>query len=152
MAGTFDPKLLEETVVEAQLDTRPQPVPEGVYDNGFVQDYEIRVVNTKHGERPILRLVWNIMDDDLREKMGRETVTSRQDLWLDMNADGSIATGPGQNWRLGKVLDVLGLNTGKKFSFGMLRDCGPARVTVGHRTNDDTGDVYDEVTRVDPVR
>ena len=149
--SVFDPKILEETVIEGANATKFDPVPINAYE-AWVRDVEVRSVTTKNGEQAMLTVTWGIPDDKLRELLNREIVTSRQDVWLDLNADGSIAVGPNQNVRLGRLRAALKMNDIKgPFSFGMLRDAGPAIVTVSHRTNEETGDVYDEIKRVDAV-
>ncbi len=147
--SVFDAKVLEETVIDGANATTFDPVPINAYE-AWIRDVEVRSVTTKNGEQAMLTVTWGIPDDKLQELLNREVVTSRQDIWLDLNSDGSIAVGPNQNVRLGRLRAALKMNDTKgPFSFGMLRDAGPAIITVGHRTDEKTGDTFDQVNRVD---
>ncbi len=148
MTSTFDPSLLEETVIDAANAISIEPVPEGEYD-GLIDDITFRdMITTKFGERAPLDIYWMIPDENLKKKLDRETVIVKQGLLLELNEDGSLAVGPGQNVGLGRLRAALSLN-GKGFSFAKLRGAGPARVLVTHRVTDDG--TFSEIRKVVPV-
>ncbi len=148
MSSTFDPSLLEETIVDAANATSGLTVPEGEY-NGLIDDYTFRdKITTKFGERVPLDIYWMIPDEDLKKKLDRDTVTVKQGLLLEVNEDDSLAVGPGQNVALGRLRAALNLN-GKGFSFPKFRGAGPARILVSHRVTDEG--TFSEVKKVVPV-
>ncbi len=148
MNSTFDPALLEETVIDAANATSGLTVPEGEYI-GLIDDYTFRdKIETKYGERVPLDIYWMIDDDDLKKKFDRDVVTVKQGLLLEVNEDDSLAVGPGQNAALGRLRAALGMN-GKGFSFLKFKGAGPARILVVHNTRGD--ETYSEVKKVVPV-
>ncbi len=148
MTSTFDPSLLEETVIDASNATSGLTVPEGEY-KGIIDDYTFRdKITTKYGERVPIDIYWMIDDDDLKKRFDRDVVTVKQGLLLEVNEDDSLAVGPGQNAALGRLREALGMN-GKGFSFLKLKGAGPARILVVHNTRGD--ETYSEVKKVVPV-
>ena len=104
--STFNPAILEETVINAEIATSILVVPEGEFE-AFIDDYTFRAkIETKFGERAPLDIYWMIPDDALKEKLHRDTVTVKQGLLLELNDDHSLATGPGQNAQLDAFLQL----------------------------------------------
>ena len=148
--SAFDISVLEETIIDAANATSIVPVPEGEYE-GIIEDYNFRkTIETKRGERLPLDIYWRIHDEALQKKLNRETVTAKQGMLLEVNEDGSLAVGPGQNVDLGRLRAALGMN-GKNFSFLKLKGAGPARILITHRQDEKTDDVYSEVRKVVPA-
>jgi len=145
--STFDPKALEDAVIDAPNATTMTPIPPNTYP-GICADVEIRTAKTKDGDRAILRLKWDLLDDDLKTKLGRDRILVDQDIWLDLNEDGSIATGPDQNVRLGRTREACDLNDMKGFTFNMFKDQGPLQCTVIEDPDEKSGDIYSKVVRV----
>ena len=146
--STFDPSLLEETIVDAANATSALQAPEGEYP-ALIDDYTFRPkITTKFGERVPLDVYWMIDDENVRKKMDRDVVTVKQSLLLEVNEDDSLAVGPGQNSALGRLRVALNMN-GKGFSFLKLKGAGPARVLVTHRVTD--GETYAEIKKVVPM-
>lgn len=148
MPSTFNPAILEETIIDTEIATSLEPVPEGEYE-ALIDDYTFRdIIETKFGERAPLDIYWMIPDEKLKKELHRDIVTVKQGLLLELNEDNSLATGPGQNAQLGRLLAALGMNA-KGFSFPALRGAGPARVLVSHRVVGE--DTYSEVKKVVPM-
>ncbi len=146
--STFDPALLEETIIDAANATSIVPVPEGEY-TGLIDDYTFRdQIETKFGQRVPIDIYWVIDDADLRKKLDRDIITVKQGMLLEINDDGSLAVGPGQNVGLGRLRAALNMN-GKGFSFPKLKGAGPARILVVHNVRGD--DTYSEVKKVVPM-
>ncbi len=146
--STFDPALLEETIIDVANATSALVVPEGEY-TGLIDDYTFRdKIITKFGPRVPLDIYWSIDDADLRKKFDRDIVTVKQSLLLEVNENDSLAVGPGQNPALGRLRAALNLN-GKGFSFPKFKGAGPARVLVIHRVVD--ADTYSEIKKVVPM-
>ncbi len=148
--STFDPALLEETVIDGANAVLVEPVPEGEH-LGLIDDFKIRAVTTERGEVPVMDIYWMVPDEDLKKQLHRDKVIVKQSIWIDLNDDGSIAVGPNQNVGLGRLRAALGMN-GKGFSFQKLRGAGPARIFVTHeRDKKNPDDVYGKVMRVVPA-
>lgn len=154
--STFDAAAFENMVIEEANETKMTPVPEGQYKS-LIEKAEIRTIEIKNGDRagqtvPILNVVHDIQDDDgeLKKILNRDKVTVRQDIWLDVDDNGSLSFGPNLNVGLGRLREATGLNKpGKKFSFGMLEGQGPLRIYVTEQTREDTGDVFNRVPKVE---
>jgi len=146
--SAFNPDLFEAQVVEDANETNRTPIPAGMY-SATIDEYKFEEVDTKAGKRVILRVTWEIYDDELRQSMGRDKITVRQDIWLDVEG-GSLKFGANQNIGLGRLRAALGQNTpGKAWGFHNLSGAGPVNIEIAHRhdKNDETL-VYDEVKRV----
>lgn len=151
---TFDPAVFENLVVEGANETKSTPVPEGDYA-AIIDAVRVKSIDISKGDRagqtvPILEVTWHILDEDgkLGELLNRDKVTVRQDIWLDI-VNGGLAFGPNLNLALGRLREALDLNKpNKPFTFKMLEGQGPATITVGQRTQESSGDVFNQVNRV----
>lgn len=148
----FDADAFMGEAVDGGMSTRLEPPPEGEYLAVTSDDPpEIRVVKTKNGLSPQLRLTWVIQDEALSEQLGRDRITVRQDIWLDFvpgTKPPRLDLGKGKNVGLGRVRAALGQNEGA-WSIPMLASAGPAKIFVRHRPNEKTPeDPYTEVSRV----
>ena len=133
--SNFDPASFLNTEVEAKFETAFTPVPEGDFPAQIV-DVLPRTVNTKNGERIIVGIKWAITDQSVAEATGIDEPSVRQDLWIDMDDNGALATGVNQNIALGHLRDVLQQNNeGEAWSFAMLTG-GVGTVRVKHRMTD----------------
>lgn len=141
---------MNETIDES-MDTKFEVVPEGEYIAQLADEQpDMHRHGTSQKGDPYrgLRLTWNILDENLKARLGRDTVTVRQDFLLDIDRNGKPLTGPGKNVRLGALREALGLNKGP-FSWDMLNGAGPARIRVRHRSDRSDPEVkYAEVSRV----
>jgi hypothetical protein len=125
------------------------PVPEGEYTAVVDKEPEIRQWTGRRDPTQtglVLDITWNIDDAQVREELGRDKVTCRQSIMLELNANGGIDTGKGRNVQLGRLRDAVNLNeSGKPFSFRMLAG-QVAKIAVKHRIDNDA--VYAEVKGV----
>jgi hypothetical protein len=149
MSGTFDPSVFLDTQIAESNSTVSTPVPEGEYTAVIDGEPEIRQWTGKKDPTKsglVLDITWSIDDAAVREELGRDKVTCRQSIMLDLNANGGIDTGKGRNVSLGRLRDAVNLNEpGKPFSFRMLAgQC--AKVSVKHRVDGDA--VFAEVKGV----
>jgi hypothetical protein len=147
--GQFDPaNFLDMQMTEASS-TVSTPVPEGEYTGIVDGEPEIRQWTGKKDPTKsglVLDITWLIDDATVKAELGREKVTCRQSIMLDLNSNGGIDTGKGRNVSLGRLRDAVNLNEpGKPFSFRMLAgQC--AKVAIKHRVDGDA--VYAEVKGV----
>lgn len=131
----FDPAAFLNMEVDAKFETEFTPIPEGEFP-AQISDVVPRTVKTKNGERVIVGIKWLILDQSVAEQTGIESPTVKQDLWIDMDDNGALATGINQNIGLGALRDILGQNEeGKAWSFANLTG-GEAIVKVVHRMTD----------------
>lgn len=133
---SFDPEAFKHVTFEEPLDTEIVPPDEGVY-NAKVYNWDLRGGTSEKGnDWAMLQITWELEDQDgsQAQKTGRDTVTARQSLFLDLTDDGKMDTSKGQNVRLGRLREALGLND-RPFSFDMLMG-QQAKVNVRHRETD----------------
>lgn len=147
----FDPnQFLDQQFTEAN-DTKLIPVPAGefvaVTEEAKIVPWQSKDDPSKSGLK--LQVTWAIDDEGVKGVTGRDKVTVRQEIMLDLNDAGMLDFGRGKNTRLGKLRDALNLNTpGQPFSFSMIAG-RVARITVGHTPNPkDPGEVYANVNAV----
>lgn len=149
--STFDPASLLETTVEAANDTKVLPIPEGEY-LAVIDKTSISPWQSKDGASSGLRLDVEYLIDDEAAKAatGRDKLTVRQGILLDLTEDGrSLDMGKGKNVGLGRLREATGLNIpGQPFAMQML----PGRlvkIKVTQRPKaDDPETIYNDVKGV----
>lgn len=149
--STFDPASLLEATVDSSNDTKIIPVPEGEY-LAVIDNTKISQWQSKDGSSSGLRLDVEYLIDDAgaKEATGRDKLTVRQGIMLDLTEDGqSLDMGKGKNVGLGRLREATGLNTpGQPFAMQML----PGRlvkVKVTQRPKDgDPETIYNDVRGV----
>jgi hypothetical protein len=144
----FDPQSFLDMTVDGTNDTKKQPVPVGDYQ-AIVDKVDCRTWQSKADPSKsglTLDVTWSIEDQGVKDLMGRDKVTVRQGIMLDLTEAGGLDMGKGRNLGLGRLREAVGLNVpGQPFSFTMLTG-RMALVNVSHRV--DGEDVYDEVKKV----
>lgn len=141
----FNPEqFLDQQFTEAN-DTKLVPVPVGEYTAiaGEVKcrQWQSKADPSKSGLT--LDITWEIDDPAVKELLGRDKVTVRQGIMLDLTESGSMDMGKGRNVGLGRLREALNLNQpGQAFSFSMIPG-RLAKVAVTHRI--DGENIYAEV-------
>lgn len=141
----FNPEqFLDQQFTEAN-DTKLVPVPVGEYTAiaGEVKcrQWQSKADPSKSGLT--LDITWEIDDPAVKELLGRDKVTVRQGIMLDLTDSGSMDMGKGRNVGLGRLREALNLNQpGQAFSFSMIPG-RLAKVAVTHRI--DGENIYAEV-------
>ena len=131
----FNPEqFLDQQFTEAN-DTKLVPVPVGEYTAiaGEVKcrQWQSKADPSKSGVT--LDVTWSLDDGAVKELLGRDKVTVKQGLMLDITDSGGIDMGKGRNVGLGRLRDALNLNVpGQPFSFSMLNG-RVAKISVSHR-------------------
>ena len=141
----FTPEAFLNQTVEGAMSTRPESVPVGTY-TALISELKPRA-QTANGAFPC-DVTYSIDDPELREKLGRDKITVRQNVWLDFKDDGAtLDNGKGKNTGLGKLREAAGQNDpSKPWAPSML--VGQAvRIQVEESTGKD-GEIYSNVTRV----
>ena len=144
----FNPdQFLDMQVTEAN-DTKTIPVPVGEYV-AVAEEVKCRQWQSKQDPSKsglTLDITWSVDDAAVKELLGRDKVTVRQGIMLDLTDSGGLDMGKGRNVGLGRLREAVGLNTpGQPFSFSMLVG-RVAKVSVSHRI--DGENIYAEVKGV----
>lgn len=140
---------LQSSVTEAN-DTKVIPCPVGEY-MGIIDKVAARQWQSTDGTKTgvTLDVTWLIEDAGAKAATGRDVVTVRQGVMLDISATGGLDMGQGKNVGLGRLREAVGKNQpGEAFSFAMLPGLA-AKVSVTHRQDkNDPETVYAEVKLV----
>lgn len=142
---------LDQTSTEANS-TVVIPVPVGEYtaiaESVTPRPWTSKDDPTKSGVT--LEVLWSIDDQEVKTLLGREKVTVKQGVMLDLTADGSgLDYSKGRNVSLGRLREAIGLNTpGQPFAPSMIPG-RMAKVRVDHRADkNDPSVLYAEVRAV----
>ena len=144
----FNPDQFLDMQIEGQNDTKVVPVPAGEY-TAMIEEVKVRQWQGKADPSKsglTLDVQWSIDDASVKELLGRDKVTVKQGIMLDLTDAGGLDMGKGRNIGLGRLREALDLNQpGRPFSFTMLTG-RVARVSVSHRIADDN--IFAEVKQV----
>ena len=144
----FNPDQFLDMQIEGQNDTKIIPVPAGEY-TAMIEEVKVRQWQGKADPSKsglTLDVQWSIDDASVKELLGRDKVTVKQGIMLDLTDAGGLDMGKGRNIGLGRLREALDLNQpGRPFSFTMLTG-RVARVSVSHRIADDN--IFAEVKQV----
>jgi hypothetical protein len=145
----FDPDAFMASSTDEANAEHFDPIPEGEYP-AIVKKVEVGQFQGKKDPSKTytsMNVTWVIDAPQIAESLGREELTSRQSVFLDINDSGNLDTGPNKNVGLGKLRAAVGQNQpGKPWSPAMLEGAGPCMVKVEHVIRDE--DTFDNVTRV----
>lgn len=146
--SVFNPDtFLDQQFTEAN-DTQVIPVPVGEY-TAVIKDVKARQWQSKKDPSIAgltLDVVWELDSQEVRELLGRDTVTVKQGIMLDLTESGGLDFGKGRNVGLGRLREALGLNVpGQAFSFAQLPG-RVAKISVSHRIDGDQ--IYTDVKGV----
>lgn len=140
----FNPDSFLNTETDEAGETHYTPIPEGDY-HALVDDVTAREAK----DSQILDVIYEIIDEALKELMGMDKVTIRQSIFLDIE-NGAMAIGKNKNIKLNKLRDALGQNvSGKPWSPMMMKGAGPVLIKTTQKPDDDDPEViYSNVSRV----
>lgn len=147
----FDPNAFLEMSVDQSNDTVSIPVPVGEY-LAIAEKIEARPWQSKSDPSKAgmaLDILWNIDDANVKALLGRDKVTVKQGIMLDVTPEGGLDMGKGKNIGLGRLREATNLNTpGRAFSFRQIEG-QMAKVKVTHRLDPNKPDViYAEIVAV----
>ena len=144
---SFDPNTFLNATFDEANDTKVVPVPVGEYQ-ALADKVEVKTWSTKDGSQSGIKLeiIWDILDDNVKALLGRDTIKVKQDQMLDLTESGAMDFSKGKNIGLGRIREALDLNTpGQPLSFGQIQG-RLAKVLVSHRVNGE--DVYSEIKKI----
>lgn len=144
----FDPnQFLDQNITDAN-DTKTIPVPTGEFI-AVAEKVECRTWQSKKDPSKsgiTLDITWNVDDQAVRDLLGRDKVTVRQGIMLDITDSGSLDMGRGRNVGLGRLREGLGMNVpGQPFAFNLIPG-RMAKVLIEHRVEGEN--IYAEVRGV----
>jgi hypothetical protein len=144
----FDPSQFLDIQLTETNDTKVTPVPEGEY-TAVVKEITSRTWSSKSDPTKsgvTLDLIWSLDDSNVRQLLGRDEVTVKQGVMLDLTDAGGLDMGKGRNVGLGRLREAFDLNKpGVPFSPSMFAG-RVAKVSVKHRIVDEN--IYAEVKGV----
>ena len=144
---SFDAQSFLDATITGSNDTKIIPVPIGEY-MGIIDKVTPRQWQSKDGTQSgvAIDILWLIEDAGVKQLLGRETVTCKQGIMLDLNASGGLDLSKGKNIGLGRLREAIGKNEeGQSFSFSQLQGTC-AKVSVSHRISGE--DTFAEVKGV----
>ena len=143
----FDAQSFLDATVSSSNDTKVIPVPVGEY-HGIVDKVSPRQWQSKDGTQSgiALDIVWLVEDSGVKQALGRETVTVKQGIMLDLTNQGGLDLSKGKNIGLGRLREAVGKNEeGQPFAFSMLPGLS-AKISISHRVSGE--DTFAEVKAV----
>jgi hypothetical protein len=147
MASAFDPDAFAASTTSEKSETSFAPVPAGEY-TAVIEDVIIR--STDYG--PVADVVWSIDDGALKSALGRDKITVKQGVFLDVTngPDGpKLDMSKGKNIALGRIREALDMNKeGQSFALNMLKGAGPASIRVVQKPAKDSDEIYANVKSV----
>jgi hypothetical protein len=127
--------------IDAPLDTKRDPIPEGEYSAQIGIDdksVDLQAGVSAKNQKPWLRLdlTLELTDPNLAAQLKRDKVVVRYGLMLDLNEQGKLDTRPQRNINLGKLRDAVDQNRPGNWNFFMLKG-QPLKVKIKHRANEE---------------
>lgn len=151
----FDPQQFASSNV-APLDTQIAICPEGEWKFVVGSDPKMLVPRNVKGESAkgaydfwSLDITCECVDDNVKQQLGRDKVTVRYSVNLDLDGNGNLDAGKGKNVSLGQLREALGQNADPTWTPGKLLGAGPFVGKVTHTQN--KGKTYANITRAAPL-
>ncbi len=148
--STFNPEQFMSTTITDKLDNVLIPVPDGPHRAQITKiDYRTLDAKDNNPERTLMEISWEVTDEKVKKLTGLEKPTARQTIWLDLTAEGQLATGAGKNIGLGALREAVGQNKpGKPWSPSHLMNAIATILVKGEKDKTNPEVVYARVTRV----
>lgn len=156
----FDAKAFMEQKVATANATERELVPEGDFrfmidaGEGWIEFDSGTIGKGERAGQPWVKATIRclLQDEAVKAELGRQKVTVRKQVFVDVDSTGQIATGKGVNVELGQLREALGQNDPKKpWDFSKLEGAGPFLGQVKHQPNDKGGQPYVNIERVAKV-
>lgn len=124
--GKFNADSFLQQTVEAKLDTKRIPHPEGDWDTGQIVDLKIKDGTSKESGRAWVRLQVAIANTDPQVHADMKLPEDQQpkvywEEFLDLTEDGTLDVSEGKNIKLGKLRQACGQNSDEEWSIGDLK-------------------------------
>ena len=146
----FNPEQFLDMQVTESNDTKTIPVPVGEY-TAVAEEVKCRQWQSKQDLSKsglTLDITWSVDDAVVKELLGRDKVTVRQGIMLDITDSGGLDMGKGRNIGLGRLREATDLNVpGQPFAMAMLPG-RLAKIKVTQRPGTEPDQVYNDVRGV----
>jgi hypothetical protein len=149
----FDADKFLNQSISTPMSTSTIPCPEGEY-RAFIDDGE-RAISFREGGTdrngndlsPQCVVLFNILDDNVKQQLNRDKVLVPHSIWLDVKGD-NLDLSEGKNVGLGRLRKALDQNDGA-CNPNMMKGKGPVMVKVTQRSDKQDPTIkYAEVSRV----
>lgn len=148
--SVFNPDTFLNQDEVGALSTSFEPIPDGEFEAHVGSGDDAVKARTTNTGRAILDVTWEIENQQLKEQLGRDKLTVRQSVFLDLTPQGTLDRGKGKNVQLGRLRDALGQNDpSRPWNPNMLRGAGPAKIRISQREAD--GNIYNDVKGVSRI-
>lgn len=147
MVSVFNPTEFLNATHQGGFITRRPNVPEGEYPGQIVEGEDgikVKAEEGKNGVFYVLTVNWELIDERAKEATGLDKPRVKQDIFLDLDANGHLILDKTHNAQLGALLAGLGLNT-ETFTFAQLRTVGLCKLKVGLGKPNDRGEQFNRV-------
>jgi hypothetical protein len=147
--SVFNPDAFLQTQIDAELDTKIAPVPEGDRP-GQIKGLKFRSGTDKNGHPfHVMDVIWHILDEESKKATNLPEPTSRQSIYLDITEAGALDVSKGKNVGLGALREAVGQNkAGKPWAPQMLI-AQMATCKIKHTANpEDPLNPYSNVVKV----
>jgi len=144
---SFDAQSFLDASVSGANSTKVIPCPIGEY-MGIIEKVAPRQWQSKDGTQSgvAIDIFWLIEDSNVKALLGRDVVSVKQGLMLDLTPQGGIDMAEGKNVGLGRLREAVGKNDPDvAFSFNSLPGSA-GKVSVSHRVSGE--DTFAEVKAV----
>lgn len=147
----FDANALLNAVTTAATSTEYTLLPPGEEFTGLIKEVKLETGIKEGREWAKANILVEASGQKVRDALnnGRDKVTIRHGLFLDITESGGLATGPGVNVQLGKLREAVGQNkAGDPWKF---QDLVGQNVifTVKHRKVDE--EVFQDIAKILPL-
>lgn len=154
--SAFDPDNFLDSSTTEEGSTYSSPIPPGEYDAIVKEVSKPRSIDGKDGNpRYLTDITWELVNvsASVMEEVGRDQLTVRQTVWLDLTSQGQLDMGKGKNIGLNQVRDALGQNKpGQPWSPKNMIGASPAKLMIGQRPDrNDPTRLYADVKRVGKI-
>ena len=145
--SVFDPdKFMSQSADTGS--TTFEPIPEKEY-TAMVDDVVLRATNNGS---VLADVTFMLNDPDVAKQLGREKLTVKTGIFLDVTPNGAFDMSKGKNIKLNRLRDAVGQNK-PGWTMQQLKGAGPLKVMVSQRRDKDATDViYNDVKAFGKMR
>lgn len=142
--SVFDPDAFMASTTSDAGSTTFDPIPAGEYAC-IIDEVKAREVNGRDGPRVVVDVTCLLQAPDVAKQLGREKLSVRTGIFLDLTPNGGLDMAKGKNIGLNRLREACGLNSpGKPFSIQMLKgQTVKAQVTLRPDKNSDA--IYNDI-------
>lgn len=148
----FNADAFLNSTVSGPMSTQVLQCDEGEY-RATIEDGEnaiqFREFTSERGVSHQMVVLFSILDDAQKARLGRDKILVPMNCWLDLDANGGLDMGKGRNVSIGRLREALEQNDSAPWSPARLKGAGPLMVKVTQRSDKtDPERKYAEVSRV----